>query len=80
MKKRYKKFTQEDFGNRIGIQQSRVSRLLNGQEEMSWPLAVVFADKFPERDVVGWKHCSVEALNDLFTRLKQEALDDTISE
>ena len=74
MKKRYKIFTQEDFAKLLGgLSQPRVSRLLNGQEMISWPLASRLARLFPELDTDGWKTAHSDRLVSLFERLADEA-------
>jgi plasmid maintenance system antidote protein VapI len=73
MKKRYKIFTQEDFGAALGIPQPRVSRILNGIEPVSWQLAVVLDSLFPGKGVVGWKHATGEDMKRLYKHLKLEA-------
>jgi transcriptional regulator with XRE-family HTH domain len=73
MKRRYKKYTQEDFGKQLGIPQCRVSRILNGQESVSWPLASTMASIFPEKDTDGWKKATLEELAALYEREKEGA-------
>lgn len=73
MKRRYKTYTQEDFGRLLGIPQPRVSRILNGTEPVSFQLAVVLDGLFPGRGIVGWKKATGEDMTRLFNHLKFEA-------
>ncbi len=73
MKRRYKAYTQEDFGQMLGIPQCRVSRILNGVEPVSFPLAVVLDGLFPGRGIVGWKNATGEDMTRLYNHLKFEA-------
>ena len=73
MKKRYKIFTQEDFGVAIGISQPRVSRILSGVEPVSWQMAVALDGLFPGKGVVGWKHATGEDMKRLYKHMKLEA-------
>lgn len=73
MKRRYKKYSQYDFAALLEIDPSRVSRLLNGIDPVSWPVAAKLSQLFPGRDVIGWKNATKEDLNRLYQQLKSEA-------
>lgn len=74
MKRRYKTYTQEDFGSMLGgIPQSRVSRILNGQEAVSWNMAAVLSKMFPGKGIEAWKNATGEDMTMLFEQLRLEA-------
>lgn len=73
MKRQNKIYRQEDFGAMLGIPQCRVSRLLNGAEEVSFPLAVKLDQLFPGRGIMGWKTAAAKDVQRLYDHLKMEA-------
>ncbi len=73
IRRKYKKYTQIDFGNTLNIDQGRVSRLLNGTEKVSFPLAVELSKLFPSKGILGWKNATKEEINCLYEQLKREA-------
>jgi len=72
-KRRYKKYTQNDFAELLGIEQSQVSRLLNGKEKISWPLALKLSKLFPGKDQEGWHKSGATDLCRVYAQLKYEA-------
>jgi len=73
MKRRYKKYTQEDFAELLEIEQSQVSRLLCNKEKISWPLGAKLSKLFPGKDIEGWRAAGSEGLKRVYSQLKYEA-------
>ena len=73
MKRRYKKYTQEDFAELLQLDQPMVSRLLAGKEKISWPLGSKLSKLFPGKDIEGWRSAGSEGLKKEYSRLKYEA-------
>lgn len=51
------------------INQVRISRMLSGLEQISWPFANDLAQEFPDKDVRGWKYATQEDLKRAFEQL-----------
>jgi len=73
MKRRYKKYTQEDFAELLEIEQPQVSRLLKGIEKISFPLSVKLSRLFPGKGIMEWKESTNEDLKNLFDQCKLKA-------
>ena len=73
MKRRYKKYTQEDFAELLQLDQPQISRLLCNKEKISWPLGAKLSKLFPGKDIEGWRAAGSEGLKRVYSQLKYEA-------
>lgn len=64
----------EYFKSKYGtkINQVRISRMLSGSEQVSWPFASDLAHEFPGKDVRGWKQATPEELKRAFEQLNHK--------
>jgi plasmid maintenance system antidote protein VapI len=75
MKRRYKEYTQNDFAALLEIDQPGVSRLLNGKDFVSFPLAVKLFQLFPNKDILEWKKTTKEGIQQLYNQQVRQALN-----
>jgi len=74
MRHKTKKFTQKTFAALFTcLDQPGTSRLLNGIDKVSSPLAFELADIFPGKSAKECKHATKEDINTLYNQLKREA-------
>lgn len=57
----------------LKITQPRISRIVNGKEDISYPLAVALNALFPEKTVKEWKLSPGADFEQAFGRLKEAA-------
>ena len=53
---------QNDIADFFGVSQSFISRVSNGEREVSWGMAGCMADMFPEKDIRAWKKTPFEKI------------------
>jgi plasmid maintenance system antidote protein VapI len=62
------KYFKAKYGTKM--HQVRVSRLLKGKEQVSWPFACDLSQEFPGRTIQQWKNATPEDLAHAFAQLK----------
>ena len=63
-------YFQTKYGTKIN--QVRISRMLTGNEHVSWPFAKDLAMEFPGRTIQQWKTATPEELKRAFAQLEDE--------
>ena len=54
------------------INQVRISRMLTGNEQISWPFAKDLSNEFPGKTIQQWKNATPEDLKRAFEQLKTD--------
>jgi plasmid maintenance system antidote protein VapI len=62
--------TQINIAQLLKIDQPRVSKLINGREKVSWPIAERLADIFPGKSIAQWKRATPQELKLAFSQLE----------
>jgi len=63
-------YFKDKYGTKLD--QARISRIMRGEDQISWPFARDLSREFPEKDIAEWKDAEPEDLKKAFEQLKNK--------